>query len=50
LNTCAVREHAEAKIWSRLGILKQEKMRRQRTRPLVIGILGIFFFFSQQHR
>lgn len=40
LNTCAVREHAEAKIWSRLGILKQEKLKRQKTRPLIVGILG----------
>lgn len=36
-NTCSVREHAEQKVWSRLGELRQSKQ----TRPgLVIGVIG----------
>lgn len=36
-NTCSVREHAEQKVWSRLGDLKSVK----RSRPgLVVGVLG----------
>lgn len=36
-NTCSVREHAEQKVWSRLGIDKVRKL----TRPgLVVGVLG----------
>lgn len=36
-NTCSVREHAEQKVWSRLGELKAAK----RARPaLVVGVLG----------
>jgi len=36
-NTCAVREHAEDKVWSRLGQLRIVK----RTRPdMMIGVLG----------
>ena len=36
-NTCSVREHAEQKVWSRLGELKAAK----RSRPaLVVGVLG----------
>src|SRR6476646_696775 len=36
-NTCSVREHAEQKVWSRLGELKNRKA----TEPhLVIGIIG----------
>jgi tRNA-2-methylthio-N6-dimethylallyladenosine synthase len=36
-NTCSVREHAEQKVWSRLGELRSEKNRRPR---LVIGVIG----------
>jgi tRNA-2-methylthio-N6-dimethylallyladenosine synthase len=36
-NTCSVREHAEQKVWSRLGELKD----RKRDNPeLVIGVIG----------
>ena len=36
-NTCSVREHAEQKVWSRLGELRGEK----KTKPhLVIGVIG----------
>src|SRR5438105_4425130 len=36
-NTCSVREHAEQKVWSRLGELRQRKT----TQPdLVIGVIG----------
>jgi tRNA-2-methylthio-N6-dimethylallyladenosine synthase len=36
-NTCSVREHAEQKVWSRLGELKE----RKRSEPgLVVGVLG----------
>ncbi|MCL4221764.1 MAG: radical SAM protein [Phycisphaerales bacterium] len=36
-NTCSVREHAEQKVWSRLGDLKAKKMERP---GLVVGVLG----------
>ncbi len=36
-NTCSVREHAEQKVWSRLGELKQ---RKERSPELVVGVLG----------
>jgi len=39
LNTCAIRDHAEAKIWSRLGSLRAEKTRRKE-KALVVGVLG----------
>ena len=36
-NTCSVREHAEQKVWSRLGELRD----RKREQPeLVIGVIG----------
>src|SRR5712671_6099687 len=36
-NTCSVREHAEQKVWSRLGELRD----RKRDEPgLVIGVIG----------
>src|SRR3954469_25623485 len=36
-NTCSVREHAEQKVWSRLGELRNRKT----TQPhLVIGVIG----------
>ena len=36
-NTCSVREHAEQKVWSRLGELKQ---RKKDDPNLVIGVIG----------
>lgn len=36
-NTCSVREHAEQKVWSRLGELALRKARRP---ELVVGVLG----------
>lgn len=38
--TCAIREGAEEKIWSRLRYFKNIKLRRSRDHPLKIGILG----------
>ena len=36
-NTCSVREHAEQKVWSRLGELRN----RKKDEPhLVIGVIG----------
>lgn len=40
LNTCAIREHAEHKIWSRLGTLKKMKETKAKTGGLVVGVLG----------
>ena len=36
-NTCSVREHAEDKVWSSLGTLKNAKARRP---ELIIGVMG----------
>ena len=36
-NTCSVREHAEQKVWSRLGELKDAKAERP---DLVVGVIG----------
>ena len=36
-NTCSVREHAEQKVWSRLGELRE---RKQNDRDVVIGVIG----------
>jgi tRNA-2-methylthio-N6-dimethylallyladenosine synthase len=36
-NTCSVREHAEQKVWSRLGELA---LRKQQEPGLVVGVLG----------
>ena len=36
-NTCSVREHAENKVWSRLGELRERKAREP---ELVIGVIG----------
>ncbi|GAB4384655.1 MAG: tRNA (N6-isopentenyl adenosine(37)-C2)-methylthiotransferase MiaB [Phycisphaerales bacterium] len=36
-NTCSVREHAEQKVWSRLGDLKARKLEHP---ALVVGVLG----------
>src|SRR6185436_19428029 len=36
-NTCSVREHAEQKVWSRLGELEE---RRKTEKDVVIGVIG----------
>src|SRR5437764_8279796 len=36
-NTCSVREHAEQKVWSRLGELRE---RKEQDPGLVIGVIG----------
>src|SRR3954453_15344615 len=36
-NTCSVREHAEQKVWSRLGELRETKKNNP---ELVIGVIG----------
>lgn len=36
-NTCSVREHAEQKVWSRLG---EDKARKVRRPAMVVGVLG----------
>ncbi len=43
-NTCSVREHAEDKVWSRLGELKPQKRRNP---DLVIAVLGCM---AQAHK
>ncbi len=44
LNTCSVRQHAEDRVWSRLGKLRV----RKRTEPgLVVGVLGCM---AQEHQ
>ncbi len=44
LNTCSVRQHAEDRVWSRLGVLRA----RKRQRPeLVVGVLGCM---AQEHQ
>lgn len=44
LNTCSVRQHAEDRVWSRLGRLRV----RKRSEPgLVVGVLGCM---AQEHR
>jgi hypothetical protein len=39
LNTCAVREKAESKIWNRLSELRDKKT-TNRQQPLIVGVLG----------
>ncbi len=36
-NTCSVREHAEQKVWSRLGL---DRLRKAQRPDLVVGVLG----------
>ncbi|MDO8348798.1 MAG: tRNA (N6-isopentenyl adenosine(37)-C2)-methylthiotransferase MiaB, partial [Planctomycetota bacterium] len=44
LNTCSVRQHAEDRVWSKLGKLRM----RKRTEPgLVVGVLGCM---AQEHK
>lgn len=44
LNTCSVRQHAEDRVWSRLGLLRQRKRREP---GLVVGVLGCM---AQEHQ
>src|SRR5262245_24069546 len=44
LNTCTVRQHAEDRVWSKLGVLRQRKRREP---GLVVGVLGCM---AQEHR
>ena len=44
LNTCSVRQHAEDRVWSKLGLLRQRKRREP---GLVVGVLGCM---AQEHR
>ena len=44
LNTCSVRQHAEDRVWSKLGVLRI----RKRSEPgLVVGVLGCM---AQEHK
>ncbi|MCY2956827.1 MAG: tRNA (N6-isopentenyl adenosine(37)-C2)-methylthiotransferase MiaB [Planctomycetota bacterium] len=44
INTCSVRQHAEDRVWSKLGQLRM----RKRTEPqLVVGVLGCM---AQEHK
>ncbi len=44
LNTCSIREHAEDRVWGRIGALKA----RKRARPgLILGVLGCM---AQEHQ
>eukprot|EP01125_Pyxidicula_operculata_P000583 TRINITY_DN10586_c0_g1_i1.p1 TRINITY_DN10586_c0_g1~~TRINITY_DN10586_c0_g1_i1.p1 ORF type:complete len:569 (-),score=119.29 TRINITY_DN10586_c0_g1_i1:69-1775(-) len=40
LNTCAIRDKAEQKIWNRLNELKSSKKKRNSTNPFKVGVLG----------
>jgi tRNA-2-methylthio-N6-dimethylallyladenosine synthase len=44
LNTCSVRQHAEDRVWSRLGVLR--RLKRQRP-AMVVGVLGCM---AQEHQ
>lgn len=44
LNTCSVRQHAEDRVWSRLGALRTRKRREP---GLVIGVLGCM---AEEHK
>lgn len=44
LNTCSVRQHAEDRVWSRLGVLR---LRKKREPGLVVGVLGCM---AEEHR
>ncbi|MEO0479868.1 MAG: tRNA (N6-isopentenyl adenosine(37)-C2)-methylthiotransferase MiaB [Planctomycetota bacterium] len=44
LNTCSVRQHAEDRVWSRLGVLRKSK----RANPgLVVGVIGCM---AEEHK
>ncbi|MFQ5505465.1 MAG: tRNA (N6-isopentenyl adenosine(37)-C2)-methylthiotransferase MiaB [Planctomycetota bacterium] len=44
INTCSVREHAEDRVWSRLGRLR---LRKESEPGLIIGVLGCM---AQEHK
>lgn len=44
MNTCSVRDHAEQRVWGRLGMLGQEKKRNP---DLIIGLMGCMV---EEHR
>lgn len=44
LNTCSVRQHAEDRVWSKLGRLRLQKRQRP---ELVVGVLGCM---AQEHQ
>lgn len=44
MNTCSVREHAEDRVWGRLGMLSEEKRQNPK---LVIGLMGCMV---EEHR
>lgn len=44
LNTCSVRQHAEDRVWSKLGRLR---VRKRRQPGLVVGVLGCM---AQEHK
>ena len=44
LNTCSVRQHAEDRVWSKLGRLR---IRRRRDPGLVVGVMGCM---AQEHK
>jgi len=44
LNTCSVRQHAEDRVWSRLGRLR---IRKRRQPNLVVGVLGCM---AEEHK
>jgi len=40
LNTCAIRDNAELKVWNRLQELKSHKLKVKKQRQVTIGVLG----------
>jgi len=40
INTCAIRDKAEAKIWQRLAYFKSLRRRRKKNEKPVVGVLG----------
>lgn len=40
LNTCAIRENAEMKIWNRLNELKAMKSKAKKNAKMIVGVLG----------
>jgi len=46
LNTCAIRENAEGKVWHRLNELRVMKSKVKSSTKLVIGVLGIHIIWK----
>eukprot|EP00873_Tetraselmis_striata_P009339 jgi/Tetstr1/429603/TSEL_019501.t1 len=40
INTCAIRENAESKVWHRLGAFRNLKTKRSRSQRPTVGVLG----------